>query len=284
MAASARTQRQEEGALNSGAGWGAARRGRHVPGSPDLRAPHQPFSGATRAAQHSPRGVTLISGILPVKPSQRAGPPGSHETPAPETWSRPRAPDSRLRTAQVQSQRRQLPARRTETLARATGFLIGRPAASPGRRGGGTVAEGRAAGPAAAAAAQVSSGGAGEWSATGSRRRQGNPAQPSWASALPRGRSGTPQAWEEAAEDPAPTRVRTPSSSPLPRDSAGAGPAQDRGHTLPESRVPAWRHLEPHSQARFPGLPHSHPLGLGCPRAALFSWGPSACRQPQDEP
>lgn len=146
------------------------------------------------------------------------------------------------------------------------------------------MAEGRATGPAAAAAAQVSSGGAGEWNATGSRRRQGNPAQPSWAWALPRGRSGTPQAWEEAAEDPAPTVARTPSPCPLPRDSAGAGPAQDRGHTVPESRVPAWRHLEPPSQARFPGLPRSHPLGLGCRRAALFSWGPSACRHPQDEP
>lgn len=115
--------------------------------------------------------MTLISGILLGKPSERAGSPRSHETPAPATRSRPRASDSRLRTAQAHSQRRQLPACRTETLTRATGFLIGRPAASPGRRGGRAVADGRAASPVAAAAAQVSSGGAGEWGATGSRRR-----------------------------------------------------------------------------------------------------------------
>ena len=106
-----------------------------------------------------------------------------------------------------------------------------------------------------------------------------NPSSTELGLGLAEGSERDPQAWEEAAEDLA----WTPSPCPLPRDSAGAGPAQDRGPTLPEW-VPAWRHLEPPSQARFPGLPRSHPLGLGCRRAALFSWGPSACRQSQDEP
>lgn len=39
----ARMQKQKKGALSTGAGQGAARQGRHVPGSPALRASHRPF-------------------------------------------------------------------------------------------------------------------------------------------------------------------------------------------------------------------------------------------------
>ena len=128
-----------------------------VPGPPSL--PPAFFGRSSPAAPHSPRGVTLISGILSGALSEPAGPPLPHETQAPASRTPPCASYSRRRNAQAQPQRRQLPARPTETRARASDLLIGRPAANPGRWDGG---RGRGRGLHGGCAAQVRGGGAGE--------------------------------------------------------------------------------------------------------------------------
>lgn len=113
--------------------------------------------------------------------------------------------------------------------------------------------------------------------AAGSGPGPGSRAQPNWA-----GGSGHRQGARRGRGGRGPGSHASPDPGPLldPWASAGAGPAQDWGPTLPEPGVRARRHLELPSRARLAGLPGQGLTPTRWAWGALF-WGPSACCQPE---